>query len=73
MFLYATFKMLWNIFKSCIAVILLKWEKAVNLCRGNIEHFFFLISDRILKVNSFAWYLKCGDLYILVIDYCHLL
>lgn len=34
-----------------ITAILLKWQKAVKLCRENVEHFFFLISDVILKKN----------------------
>lgn len=71
MFLYASFKKLWYILKPCVAAVLFKWQKAVKLCRGNVEHL-FLISDAILKKNNFAWYLKC-DLCILVIDYCRLI
>lgn len=42
------------ILKIYITVIVLKWQKAVKLCRGDVEHFFFLISDVILKKNYFV-------------------
>lgn len=71
MFLYASFKKLWYILKPCVAAVLFKWQKAVKLCRGNVERFRIASLIKKKKIH-FAWYLKC-DLCILVIDYCHLI